>query len=203
MGGVGVIETLGGLDALFDLADEFLEFPLVHFTWAPISVSDDRFRPPSVIRLRAPPHTLVRGVGEAQVASKTSSAECCVTACRLQGRADVPALAASRRQRRRLALEREDTEAAFVDAAAGFFAEEPLDRFDSDCELADCERPLGAERALREPFEVLRLGVLGHMIRRYSLPLTLSAGRARLRWTPDPCIHSVDEEPTPDGRLSR
>src|SRR5205814_6942761 len=51
----------------------------------------------------------------------------------------------------RLALEREDAEAALVHAAKRFFTYEPLERLDSERELACGERALRSEAAAAKP----------------------------------------------------
>src|SRR5262245_33486664 len=55
----------------------------------------------------------------------------------------------------RLAFQREDAEDALVDAPEGFPADEALQGFDAEGELAQRERTLGAEAALAEAFQVL------------------------------------------------
>jgi hypothetical protein len=61
----------------------------------------------------------------------------------------------------RLALEREHTEHAFVHAVQRSATDEALERFDAECELAQCQRSLGAEAALAQPLDLTRIGVLG------------------------------------------
>ena len=55
----------------------------------------------------------------------------------------------------RLALQGQHAEDALVDAAQGLVADEPLQPFDSERELAMGQPALAGQPALPEPFEVL------------------------------------------------
>src|SRR4051812_25562488 len=61
----------------------------------------------------------------------------------------------------RLALEREDAEAALVHPAQRLAADEALERLDAERELASGEGALRAQGAAAQPVEVRGLGVLG------------------------------------------
>ena len=59
----------------------------------------------------------------------------------------------------RFAFQGQDAEDAFVDAAQGFVADEAVEGFEAERELAQCQRAFGAEAALAESLQVLGPGV--------------------------------------------
>src|SRR6266536_1310521 len=99
-----------------------------------------------------------------------------------------------------LALEREDTEAAFVHAAKRLFTYEPVERFDSERELARSERALRSETASAKPLEVLRLCVLGSVDdAQVFAPADLERGLREPTAPVDDEVHRLDDHALATG----